>query len=184
MPELQIIDTFGNFLTFWEQVQQQPLTAQIEAWAESYLALWPNLRQMQLEAYAADGEDWRGLGWATTYEGKPAILFGLENIAEEGWQAPETLAGLMAHELGHLLHFDWRRQAELANEDGGWWQLYTEGFAQWCEHLIQGAASWHMQSPDVQWQTWCQANVGWLAVEFLRRMDAGEDLRPSLVTWL
>lgn len=26
-----------------------------------------------------------GAGWATSYRQQPAILFGLENIAEEGW---------------------------------------------------------------------------------------------------
>lgn len=75
-----------------------------------------------------------GAGWATDYDGKPAILFGLENIAEEDWQTQATLAGLFAHELGHLIHFNWRKQAGLADGEGPWWQLYTEGFAQQCEH--------------------------------------------------
>lgn len=47
-----------------------------------------------------------GAGWTTEYAGKPAILFGVENIAKEGWQVQEMLEGLMAHELGHLLHFN------------------------------------------------------------------------------
>lgn len=124
-----------------------------------------------------------GAGWATTYDGKPAILFGLENIAEEGWQAQKTLSGLMAHELGHLTHFYWREQAGLPGEDGPWWQLYTEGFAQWCEHTIQGRP-WHMQATvDDQWQTWCRDNLDWLAAEFLRRVDAGQDMRPFFGSW-
>jgi len=68
-----------------------------------------------------------GAGWATEYEGKPAILFGLENIVEEGWQEHATLEGLMAHELGHLAHFEWRKQAKVPDEEAVWWQLYTEG---------------------------------------------------------
>jgi hypothetical protein len=32
----------------------------------------------------------------------PAVLFGPENIAECGWSASEVLAGLVAHEVGHL----------------------------------------------------------------------------------
>lgn len=125
-----------------------------------------------------------GAGWASTYDDKPAILFGLENIAEEGWQERTTLEGLMAHELGHLIHFEWRRRANLAQEVGPWWQLYTEGFAQQCESLLLGRASWHMQSaPEDEWIRWCQANLGWLAAEFLGRVDRGEDIRPFFGSW-
>ena len=126
-----------------------------------------------------------GAGWATDYDGKPAILFGLENIAEEGWQETETLEGLMAHELGHMVHFGWREQADLPNEDSPWWQLYTEGFAQRCEEIILDRPSWHMRksSPENRWQEWCQENLGWLASEFLRRVDQGEDIRPFFGSW-
>lgn len=125
-----------------------------------------------------------GAGWATTYEGKPAVLFGLENVAQEGWQSRETLQGLMAHELGHLTHFHWREQAGLApDQDGPWWQLYSEGFAQWCEHLLHDRR-WHMQGgAGTPWQDWCGDNLGWLAAEFLRRVDADRDLRPFFGSW-
>jgi len=125
-----------------------------------------------------------GAGWANEYEGKPAILFGLENIAEEGWQEPDTLSGLAAHELGHLAHFDWRKQANTANEDDHWWQLYTEGFAQRCESAILGKPSWHMQDDsEMGWREWCEQNICWLAAEFLRRADQGEDMRPFFGSW-
>ena len=125
-----------------------------------------------------------GAGWATEYEGKPAILFGLENIAEEGWQNRDRLAGLMAHELGHLIHFEWRKQDKVPDEDAGWWQLYTEGFAMYCENIILGTSSWHMQTDsEKQWRTWCQDNLSWLASEFLRRVDRGEDMRPFFGSW-
>lgn len=240
MPHLQIVDTFTEFQTFWEQVRRQPLHNQIESWASHYMRPWPELRQMQIDCYLEDGDDWRqiaaehvfphyasrlpamrtahdnllplcepiyglcqeklgfnrdlvcviyvgigcGAGWATTYAGKPAILFGLENIAEEGWQTASALAGLAAHELGHLVHFDWRAQARLDDEHGPWWQLYCEGFAQRCEHLIQETESWHMQSrAGAGWITWCQENQGWLAAEFLRRVDEGMDVRPFFGSW-
>lgn len=125
-----------------------------------------------------------GAGWATEYEGKPAILFGLENIGEEGWQEQDTLEGLMAHELGHLVHFEWRKQAEIDNEENHWWQLYTEGFAQRCESTILGKPSWHMQADsEMGWREWCEQNVNWLAAEFLRRIDQGEDIRPFFGSW-
>jgi len=126
-----------------------------------------------------------GAGWADEYNGKPAILFGLENIAEEGWQEQDTLEGLMAHELGHLVHFEWRKQADRPNEDSPWWQLYTEGFAQYCEGIILDRPSWHMQQfvAEKRWQEWCQDNLGWLASEFLHRVDQSEDMRPFFGSW-
>ena len=125
-----------------------------------------------------------GAGWATDYEGKPAILFGLENIAEEGWQEQATLEGLMAHELGHLVHLEWRKQANRPDEDSPWWQLFTEGFAQYCEEIILARPSRHMQAdPEKNWHEWCQENLGWLATEFLRRADQGEDMRPFFGSW-
>ena len=50
-----------------------------------------------------------GAGWATELGGRPACLLGLENIAEQGWLDEGALSGLVAHELGHLLHGEWRR---------------------------------------------------------------------------
>ena len=240
MSNLQIIDTFPQFLAYWEQVQHLPMTEQIEAWATNYMPACPNLLQMQIDCYAEDGDDWRevarehvfpyladslstmqtahdnllsvlelvngrcthlfnftdkytviiyvgvgcGAGWVTTYNGQPAILFGLENIAAEKWQERDTLYGLMAHEFGHLLHFHWRDQAGLNKEEGAWWQLYTEGFAQYCEQIIHDKPSWHMQTAvGDEWLAWCQANLGWLADEFVRRVDADEDMRPFFGSW-
>ncbi len=125
-----------------------------------------------------------GAGWVTTYAGKPAILFGLENIAEEGWTKTAALNGLVAHELGHVAHFQQRRLANLADGPGPWWQLYIEGFAQWCEHLMLGRPTWHMQDEEQKdWLGWCQENRGWLAAEFTRRVDMGESIRPFFGSW-
>lgn len=50
-----------------------------------------------------------GAGWVTIYQDKPAILFGLENIAECGWSNSNSISGLIAHELGHVIHDALRR---------------------------------------------------------------------------
>ncbi|MEW6749664.1 MAG: hypothetical protein AB1505_01635 [Candidatus Latescibacterota bacterium] len=42
--------------------------------------------------------------WAITYQGQPACDLGLDTILELGWDEPETLEGLITHELGHLAH--------------------------------------------------------------------------------
>ncbi|MGD8902286.1 MAG: hypothetical protein PVI67_01845 [Anaerolineae bacterium] len=124
-----------------------------------------------------------GAGWTTTYQGAPAVLFDLENAAEEGWAGPEVLTGLIAHELGHVAHHHWRRQQSLPIGSGPWWQLYAEGFAQRCEHVVAGEGSWHMARTVKGWLSWCQANEPWLAAEFLRTVEHGESVRPFFGSW-
>jgi len=126
-----------------------------------------------------------GAGWAATFQGKPAVLLGLENIAECGWTDASSTAALVAHELGHLAHEHWRRQAGLEEGSGPFWQLYSEGFAQRAEHTIMGKDTWHESAGinDPDWLDWCRAHQGWLAAEFLRRVDAGESVRPFFGHW-
>jgi hypothetical protein len=240
MSQFQLIDTFPEFLAYWQAAQVLSTAGQIESWGTNYMRLWPELMQKQLDSYAEDGMDWReaagehifphlaeyvpamkiahdnllpvveaayrrsrraigfdndliwliyvgigcGAGWATSYAGTPAVLFGLENIAAEGWQDTETLMALTAHELGHLAHFHWRQQAGVSAQTGPWWQLYTEGVAQWCEERILGHPSWHMQAATgASWSAWCKDNIGWLAAEFLRRVDIDDDIRPFFGSW-
>ncbi len=235
-----VVDTFPAFLEFWERWRSRPLAEQVEAWANEYLAAWPELLAKQQADYEAQGVDWRqvarervfphlaerlaamataranllaacpptyaraqtalgfggdvafvihvgigcGAGWATTYGGLPAVLFGLENIAECGWSEREAIRGLVAHELGHLVHAQWRAQAGLSEGEGPFWQLYEEGFAQRCEDLIQGRESWHEGSgADGEWLAWCRANAAWLAQEYLRRAAAGEEVRDYFGSW-
>lgn len=126
-----------------------------------------------------------GAGWATDYQGQPALLFGLENIAEEGWQELGPLRGLIAHELGHLLHEQWRQQEGLALGEGPLWQLYCEGFAQRCEQHVLGEDSWHMNggASSGDWLAWCHNHRGWLAAEFQRRLAGDQDLRAFFGSW-
>lgn len=124
-----------------------------------------------------------GAGWVTRFRGMPAILFGLENIAECGWQESDAITGLVAHEMGHLAHAAWREGHKKSIGSGSWWQLYEEGFAQYCEGLALGGQSWHQGQSDAEWLGWCQDNLGWLAAEFLRMVDQGESIRPFFGSW-
>jgi len=127
-----------------------------------------------------------GAGWVTPFHGLPAILFGLENIAECGWSDSEAITGLIAHEIGHLVHHCWRAQHGKPIDSGPWWQLYEEGFAQYCEGLILNSDTWHQanQSNDDDWLDWCQSRKGWLAAEFLKTVDAGKPVSPFFGSWL
>ena len=126
-----------------------------------------------------------GAGWGTQFQDSPAVLFGLENIAECGWSQPPSITGLVAHEIGHLVHDYWRAKYEKAVESGPWWQLYREGFAQGCEHIVCGERSWHMRS-DIDgddWLDWCQQHKKLLASEFLRRVGDDDSVRPFFGSW-
>ncbi len=124
-----------------------------------------------------------GAGWATRYEGAPACLLGLENIAEERWHTPERLRGLVAHELGHLAHMAWRGEWEgfEARERDPLCLLYSEGFALRCEEVILGGAGRLAQ--DADWLAWCSAHRAVLAAKFLRRADCGGDVRDFFGSW-
>ncbi len=51
-----------------------------------------------------------GAGWATKFRTKRAVLHGLENIVDCGWFSEHTLGAITAHEIGHLVHQEWRDQ--------------------------------------------------------------------------
>jgi hypothetical protein len=238
---LEIIDTFPDFLSYWNEAKGQPLERQIESWKSTYMASWPELLQKQINDYESDGFEWRdiarerifptldsrlpemriahknllaiappvldqasqelnwksdivvlvyvgiglGAGWATSYGNRPAILFGLENIAECGWIDHDALSGLVAHEFGHLTHFHRRKEADLGIGSGPWWQLYTEGYAMRCEQMLVGEDSWHMRDRGSggNWLEWCKSHTRWLAAEFLRRVQMEKSVTPFFGSW-
>jgi hypothetical protein len=126
-----------------------------------------------------------GAGWATKYHGTPAILFGLENIAESGWSEADAIKGLIAHEIGHLVHNNWRIQSGKPLGSGSWWQLYEEGFAQYFEGMNLGSNPWRQEKNrnDNNWLSWCKTNKNWLATEFIRMIDSGEPTTSYFGSW-
>lgn len=140
-----------------------------------------------------------GAGWVCRYKGKTTVLFGLENMAECGFTDRASIAGLASHELGRVIHrtlreatqhgaelspdgADERSDDELHDPDP-LFTLYSEGFAQRCEHLIMGKETWHESKGEGDWVSWCRHNQARLALEFLRRLDQHEDLRPFFASW-
>jgi hypothetical protein len=125
-----------------------------------------------------------GAGWATRFEGSPSILLGLENIAELGWHTRSKLQGLVAHEIGHLTHMAWRNQWERFEEmeTEPLFRLYSEGFAQRCEHLILGREMWH-QAPNRDWESWCKSNEAYLAKMFLNRLGSDKGVQSFFGSW-
>jgi len=128
-----------------------------------------------------------GAGWAAQFQDTPAVLFGLENVVECGWKDENTLAALTAHEIGHLIHQNWRSHAHLPIlGTSPWWQLYEEGFAMRLEHIIMGKNSWHEQAGQKPgWVEWCADHKAWLAKKFLQQAKTApkEAIQDSFGSW-
>jgi hypothetical protein len=126
-----------------------------------------------------------GAGWATSYEGSPAVLLGLENIAEENWIDPDILESLLSHEVSHLVYHHWRKLAGQVSEDDPWGQLMDEGFAQYCESCLIKPGQFH-ENNDTQkedWLGWCSSHIRWLAAEFLRATECNEPVSKFFGSW-
>jgi hypothetical protein len=125
-----------------------------------------------------------GAGWATTYSGQPAVLLGLENIAEEKWHIKNRLAGLISHEIGHLAHMKWRNEWEKFEkaEEDPLFRLYSEGFARRCEHKILERETWHM-AKGKEWLEWCERHKKWLAREFSKRLEKKASVNDFFGSW-
>jgi hypothetical protein len=127
-----------------------------------------------------------GAGWAGTYAGKPAILLGLENIAECGWHTPNLLTGLIMHELGHLYHQDARKKIPVYPIKPQNWDLYEEGFAQRFESWLAGKDTFHMAQGinDADWLGWCSSHLPCLANLYLERVRKNEPDNDFYGNWL
>lgn len=132
-----------------------------------------------------------GAGWATYYDNTPAVLLGLDKIAELGWNSEETLYGLISHELCHLLHEQLR-----GKEDGiiaigekiadsrelSLWNLYEEGFAQRCEQIVVGQDKYH-EDTDGEWTKWCNDNKDRMKKLYIDLVDKGETTNIFYGSW-
>lgn len=127
-----------------------------------------------------------GAGWATSFRRRPAVLFGLENATGDRWIDSDSAVALVEHELAHLLHARWRRQAGVSsprNRGGPWWQLYEEGFATRCELMLAGPNSDRSAGRGTDWLRWCEANRPRIASLFLRTIRARRPVRRFFGSW-
>lgn len=127
-----------------------------------------------------------GAGWATSYRGHPAILYGLENAAEAGWTTTSRMESHVAHELAHLAHDDLRRQAgegALYHLRGPFLQLYGEGFATEVERQVMTPRKARSVDRDPNWSRWCRAHRRALSRRFLRDVSHHGSVRPFFGSW-
>ncbi|AIF69481.1 hypothetical protein PAP_05380 [Palaeococcus pacificus DY20341] len=142
---------------------------------EKINGLFPFLDEYHIVIYVGLGN---GAGWVTEFKGKPAILFGLENIAELNWF--DMVGGLAAHEFGHLVHWLLRGEnIENIEEEQVFW-LYTEGFAQRIEDWVIGRP-WHLEEEG--WFEWCEGNEALIKAEFLKYLQEKKPLNRFFGSW-
>lgn len=94
------------------------------------------------------------------------------------------MLALILHEVGHLWHklngnlyipdFTKRRKAIQ--------QLYQEGVAMVCEHILCGDDNFYHQDKD-GWFDWCKKNENEIKREYLRRLEEKESVQDFFGDW-
>lgn len=112
-------------------------------------------------------------GWVDKYDGKTAILYGIDKIAELNWHTIEKLEPLLSHELCHVVHFQSRGEDDMLDfveknkYNEGIWRIYTEGFAQFFQQALLGR---DIDSRGIEWIKNCKNNEGKLKKLYLKAL--------------
>ena len=125
-----------------------------------------------------------GAGWATTLDGKDTVLLGIEKIIELDWGDETNMRALILHEIGHLWHKlnGNLHIPEYTKRRKGIAQLYCEGVAMVCEHILCGDDDFYHQNKD-GWLDWCYKNENQIKREYLRRLDKKESVQDFFGDW-
>ncbi len=125
-----------------------------------------------------------GAGWATTLDGKNTVLLGVEKIIELSWGDETNMRALVLHEIGHLWHKlnGNLHIPEYTKRRKGIAQLYYEGVAMVCEHILCGDNDFYHQDKD-GWLDWCYKNENQIKREYLRRLDNKESVQDFFGDW-
>jgi hypothetical protein len=113
-------------------------------------------------------------GWVDFYDGKRAVLFGIDKIAELDWHTIEKLEPLAAHELCHVIHFRLRGEDNLPNAvernnyNKGIWRIYEEGFAQYFQNKLLLN---EIDSRGKEWTLKCKENKNELKKLYLKALQ-------------
>lgn len=125
-----------------------------------------------------------GAGWATTLDSKNTVLLGIEKIIELGWGDETNMRALILHEIGHLWHKlnGNLHIPEYTKRRKGIAQLYCEGVAMVCEHILCGDDEFYHQDKN-GWLNWCYENENDIKKEYLRRLNEKESVQDFFGDW-
>lgn len=126
-----------------------------------------------------------GAGWATTLEGKPVVLLGVEKILELKWYSPDQMFALIAHEIGHIWHQAMGGAFGKANtiDEKAVFQLFSEGVAIWFEQCLYGQDDFFLENHD-GWLDWCRAHHTEIKQEYWRRIQQKESVQDFFGDWM
>ena len=126
-----------------------------------------------------------GAGWATTLNGKPAVLLGAEKILELKWVDPDRMFALIAHEIGHIWHqaMGGAFGQSKTIEERALFQLFSEGVAVWFEQCLYGQDDFFLENHD-GWLDWCSAHDGEIRREYWRRIQHKESVQDFFGDWV
>lgn len=195
------VESYGESGADWREIAKEVVFTKLTDNLLFIEEAWLNLREAIPRAYAKFTGYWGtslevifvvyvgigcGAGWATEYQGRYAVLLGLESIAELRWHEMDDLEGLISHELAHIAHMLARglrpKEFEKLEEDP-LFLLYSEGFAMRCEHIVLGCEKWRVAT-DEKWLEQCKKQVSKLSSEYLRRVKAHEPVNEFFGHWL
>ncbi len=74
---MRILDTYTDFLDYWERYKDRNVHDQVSGWAEEYMSKWPELLKKQKADYAGMGEDWRIVAAERVFPHIPDRLQGM-----------------------------------------------------------------------------------------------------------
>lgn len=100
-------------------------------------------------------------GWVDRYDGKRAVLLGIDKIAELNWHTKEKIESLIYHELCHVVHYELRGEDDLPEGvehnkyNEGVWRIYEEGFAQYFEVKLMAGG---IDPRGAEWLDKCSLN--------------------------
>ena len=125
-----------------------------------------------------------GAGWATSLDGRDAVLLGIEKIIELNWQDESAMPALIFHEIGHIWHKTYGNLYPEARSEGenSLAQLYQEGLAMVCEHILCQDDRYYHQNQN-GWLDWCKENEAEIKREYLRRVDKNISTQDFFGDW-
>lgn len=113
-----------------------------------------------------------GAGWVTEFNGRTAILMGIEKIMELDWCDTDPMTGLLFHELGHVYQSQYGRFRIKTDslKEHFIWKLFTEGVAMVFEQELMGNRSFYQQ--DVNgWRAWCEQHSEFILASFVNDLE-------------
>lgn len=125
-----------------------------------------------------------GAGWATTLDGRNAILLGIEKIIELNWQNETDMQALIFHEVGHIWHKTYGNLYPKTQSKGenSLVQLYQEGIAMVCEQILCQDDNYYRQNQN-GWLAWCISNKDEIKQEYLNRIDKNISTQDFFGDW-